>query len=160
MDVVDAITRSRMMSGIRGKNTRQEILIRSGLHRKGLRFRIHVSDLAGKPDIVLPKYRVVVFVHGCFWHGHQGCRYFKLPSTRPEFWRMKIENNVLNDQRALRKLSGDSWRVAIVWECATKAKTRDQMAKLILELSTWITSDTQKSLVEFTATGGPFPIHS
>lgn len=87
-DVVDKATRSRMMAGIKGKDTKPEMLIRSELHRRGFRFRKNVKDLPGKPDIVLPKYRAVIMVNGCFWHGH-GCRLFKWPSTRPEFWREK-----------------------------------------------------------------------
>ena len=119
VDVVDSATRSRMMSGIRGRNTKPEILIRSLLHRQGFRFRLHVRDMPGKPDIVLPRYRAVVFVHGCFWHGHS-CPLFKLPGTRPDFWREKIERNQNNDNRAKRELLADGWRVGVIWECALR----------------------------------------
>ena len=91
-DVVDRKTRSRMMSGIRGKNTRPELLIRKGLHARGFRFRLHDKRLPGKPDLVLPKYSAVIFVHGCFWHGHD-CHLFKWPQSRREFWRKKITRN-------------------------------------------------------------------
>ena len=119
IDTVDADTRSRMMSGIRSSNTKPEILIRKALHRRGFRYRIHVRALPGHPDIVLPKFRAVVFIHGCFWHGH-GCRLFKWPATRPDFWRAKIERNQLNDLKAVRALREHGWRVAVIWECAIR----------------------------------------
>ncbi|QDI04234.1 DNA mismatch endonuclease Vsr [Xanthomonas cerealis pv. cerealis] len=113
-------TRSRMMSGIRGKNTRPEIAVRSFLHRNGLRFRLHGPQLPGKPDIVLPRWNAVVFVHGCFWHGHLGCRYFKLPKTRVDFWKTKINDNSRRDSLAVDLLREAGWRVAIIWECALR----------------------------------------
>jgi DNA mismatch endonuclease (patch repair protein) len=100
-DIVDSKTRSRMMSGIKGKNTKPEILIRSLLHRNGFRFRIHEKNLPGKPDIVLKRYQAVIFVHGCFWHRHL-CHLFKWPKTRPDFWRDKINKNVINDQNNIQ----------------------------------------------------------
>ena len=118
-DVVDSATRSRMMSGIRGRNTKPEILIRSLLHRHGFRFRLHARDLPGKPDIVLPRYHAVIFVHGCFWHGHD-CPLFKWPDTRPDFWRDKIGRNQANDQKAQEALLASGWRVSVVWECAIR----------------------------------------
>lgn len=119
VDIVDSATRSRMMSGIRGRNTKPEILIRSLLHRHGFRFRLHVSDLPGKPDIVLPRYHAIIFVHGCFWHGHD-CSLFKWARTRPDFWREKIGRNQANDNRVKAALLADGWRVGIVWECALR----------------------------------------
>jgi len=119
VDVVDAATRSRMMAGIRGRDTKPERVIRSLLHRRGFRFRLDVRELPGRPDIVLPRYRAVVFVHGCFWHGH-GCPLFKWPRTRTEFWREKIARNRANDARALAALAAQGWRVAVVWECALR----------------------------------------
>jgi DNA mismatch endonuclease (patch repair protein) len=113
-----------MMSGIHGRNTKPEILIRSLLHRRGFRFRLHVRDLPGKPDIVLPRYHAVVFVHGCFWHGHD-CPLFKWPSTRPEFWREKIERNRANDSKVTGALLAGGWRVGIVWECAVRGPGKD-----------------------------------
>jgi DNA mismatch endonuclease (patch repair protein) len=122
-DVVDKVTRSRMMSGIRAKNTKPEIFMRQGLHALGFRYRIHVIDIHGRPDIVLPKYRALIVVHGCFWHGHD-CRYFKLPSTRPEFWLPKIDSNRQRDKRDLENQLEKGWRVLTVWECAIRASMR------------------------------------
>ena len=138
-DVVDSATRSRMMSGIRGRNTKPEILIRSLLHRRGFRFRLHVRDLPGTPDIVLPRYHAVIFVHGCFWHGHD-CARFKWPSTRPDFWREKIGRNQANDNRAKEALLATGWRVGIVWECALRGagKNIEGVAKSLAE---WLRSD-------------------
>src|SRR5690606_38132668 len=95
-------TRSRMMSGIRGRDTKPELVVRTYLHSKGFRFRLCRKDLPGSPDVVLPKWRVAVLVHGCFWHGHAGCRYFRVPKTRPEFWSAKIATNASRDAFALR----------------------------------------------------------
>ena len=121
-DVVDRETRKRMMSGIRGKDTRPEMLVRRALFAAGFRFRLHRADLPGSPDIVLPGRRVAIFVHGCFWHMHQGCRLARLPATRPEFWRGKLEGNVARDRWAVEALAADGWRVLVVWECATRGK--------------------------------------
>jgi DNA mismatch endonuclease (patch repair protein) len=115
-DVVDKATRSRMMSGIRGKDTTPEKAVRSALHKAGFRFRLHVRDLPGKPDIVLPKYRTAIFVHGCFWHGHE-CRNFKWPKTRADWWRKKIEANKARDRKARTALRKLGWNVRVVWEC-------------------------------------------
>lgn len=140
VDVVDAATRSRMMSGIRGRNTKPEILIRRLLHRRGFRFRLDVRELPGRPDIVLPRYRAAIFVHGCFWHGHD-CPLFKWPQTRPEFWREKIARNRANDAKALAALAAQGWRIAIVWECAIRGADRD-VGALIEQLDTWLRSGT------------------
>lgn len=138
-DIVDSATRSRMMSGIRGKNTKPEILIRSKLHRQGFRFRLHVRDLPGKPDIVLPRYRAAIFVHGCFWHGHD-CPLFKLPSTRRDFWREKIEHNQKNDLNAKKLLSDSGWRVGVVWECAIRGADKD-IDGVAQRLGEWLHGD-------------------
>jgi DNA mismatch endonuclease (patch repair protein) len=119
-DIVDASTRSRMMAGIRGKDTRPEVLLRSALHRQGFRFRLHDRRLPGRPDLVLSRYRAVVLVHGCFWHRHEGCRYATTPSTRPDFWRSKFEANVRRDREVREMLRAAGWRVATVWECALR----------------------------------------
>jgi DNA mismatch endonuclease (patch repair protein) len=108
------------MSRVRSKNTGPELLVRSALHREGYRFRLHRGDLPGSPDIVLPKYRVVIFVHGCFWHGHEGCRRAKLPSTRQDFWRLKIERNQERDRIAQRDLAALDYQVMTLWECELK----------------------------------------
>jgi len=115
-DVVDAETRSRMMSGIRGKNTGPELLLRKAMHARGFRYRLHCRYLPGRPDLVFPKYQAVVFVHGCFWHRHEGCRYTTTPSTRPEFWAEKFEANVERDRRNQLALEEAGWCVAIVWD--------------------------------------------
>lgn len=120
-DVVSPETRSWMMSGIRGKDTKPEVLVRKALHARGFRYRLHVSDLPGRPDIVLPRYKAALFVHGCFWHGHD-CRFFKLPGTRTEFWRLKIGRNRANDERNIALLSDAGWRTGIVWECALRGQ--------------------------------------
>lgn len=109
------------MSGIRGKDTRPEIIVRQALHRAGFRFRLHRKDLPGKPDIVLPKYHTVIFVHGCFWHGH-GCRYFKVPKTRTDFWLDKIMANAKRDRLQEDALRAAGWRVFTVWECDIRDK--------------------------------------
>ena len=138
-DVVDPATRSRMMSGIRGKNTRPELLIRKALHARGFRYRLH-CDLPGKPDICLPKHRAVILVHGCFWHGHE-CHLFKWPNTRPEFWREKIGRNREVDASAELVLAKIGWRQAIIWECALKGRTRLPLEELISTCANWLNSD-------------------
>lgn len=115
-DVVDKATRSRMMSGIRGKNTKPEMIVRRYLHRHGFRYRLHDRRLPGHPDIVLPKYGAVVFVHGCFWHKHD-CPRFVWPKTRKEFWAEKIKGNVTRDHRNEALLAQQGWKVFVVWEC-------------------------------------------
>lgn len=136
-DVVDSATRSRMMSGIRGKDTKPEWLVRKGLHALGFRYRLHAKELPGRPDLVLPKYQVAIFVHGCFWHGHD-CHLFKWPGTRQEFWRQKIEGNVARDARATRALIGMGWRVATVWECGLRYQGGPEAA--VQQLSAWLAS--------------------
>ena len=116
-DIVDSATRSRMMAGIGRKDTRPERLVRSYLHRAGLRFRVHGKGLPGTPDLVLPRYRSVVFVHGCFWHRHLGCHLATNPSTRPEFWAAKFRANVLRDQRQSALLTASGWHVHVIYEC-------------------------------------------
>ena len=130
VDVVDAATRSRMMSGIRGKNTRPELAVRSFLHRQGLRFRLH-QKLPGKPDVVFPKYRAVVFVHGCFWHRHAGCRFATTPSSNMEFWSQKFDANVKRDAKVRRLLKRDGWRVFVVWSCKVNEQTMMRLSERI-----------------------------
>lgn len=130
------------MSGISGRNTRPEMLIRSLLHRRGFRFRLHAAGLPGKPDIVLPRYRAVVFVHGCFWHGHD-CALFKWPATRPEFWRDKIGRNQRRDRQVRDELLAAGWRVAVVWECAIKGRPRDP-ARVVDALASWLKSENKE----------------
>lgn len=117
-DIVDRETRSRMMSGIRGKDTKPEIVVRKLLHKHGFRFRLHRKDLPGRPDIVLPKHRAVVFVNGCYWHGHDDCHLFRLPASRREFWEKKISDNRTRDLNVRKSLADAGWKVIDVWECA------------------------------------------
>ena len=112
--------RSRMMSSIRGKNTRPEVTLRSLLFAKGFRYRLHARSLPGSPDLVFPKYKAVIFVHGCFWHQHEGCRYATTPKANGEFWARKFEGNVARDARHVEELRRQGWRVAVVWECALR----------------------------------------
>ena len=128
-DVVSKKKRSEMMAGIRGKNTKPEIIVRKMLHAMGYRFRLHRKDLPGKPDIVLPKYRAAIFVNGCFWHGHD-CHLFKWPKTREAFWREKIVGNVARDQKKTQRLLDNGWRVAVIWECSLKGSGKISMEKL------------------------------
>jgi DNA mismatch endonuclease (patch repair protein) len=139
MDIVDSQTRSRMMAGIRGKNTKPELLVRKALFAAGFRYRLHCRELTGCPDIVLPGRRVVVFAHGCFWHQHENCRFAKTPASRSEFWTKKLAGNFERDRKVAEVLMADGWRVVIVWECATRDPlTRGSLGQL---LSSWINSD-------------------
>lgn len=138
-DIVSTDMRSRMMSGIRGAHTKPEIFIRSGLHRRGFRFRLHDRSLPGRPDLVLPRWNAVIFAHGCFWHGHQ-CVLFRWPSTRTNFWREKIEGNAARDCRTLAKLQDMGWRVGVVWECATKGPGRQSPSSVISQCESWLRS--------------------
>lgn len=124
VDIVSSKKRSEMMSGIRGKDTKPEIIVRSVLHRLGYRFRLHRKDLPGKPDIVLPRRKTLVFVNGCYWHGHKDCGLFRPPKTRTRFWTEKIESNSLRDKRNYEALIGAGWKVVIIWECAVSKKLR------------------------------------
>lgn len=122
-DVLTAEQRRLNMSRIRGRDTKPEILIRRGLHARGLRFRLHDHSLPGRPDLIFPKYRAAVFIHGCFWHAHQ-CYMFRLPATRPEFWANKIHANQVRDRKAHAALREQGWRILTVWECALRGTKR------------------------------------
>lgn len=124
------------MAGIQGKNTKPELIVRRMLFALGYRFRLHRRDLPGAPDIVMPSRKVAIFVHGCFWHMHRGCRYAKMPATRPDFWKAKLEANVERDRQAVEKLQAQGWRVLCVWECATR--NAHVGARLQAAMSTWI----------------------
>lgn len=119
-DVVSPTKRSQMMSGIKGKNSLPEMMVRKALFAMGHRFRLHRRDLPGTPDIAMPGRKIAIFVHGCFWHAHQGCKYAKTPSTRTEFWAAKLLSNVDRDRCAADKLAEMGWRVLNVWECTTR----------------------------------------
>lgn len=135
------------MAAIRGADTKPELLIRRGLHARGFRYRLHDRKLQGRPDLVFPKHRAVVFVNGCFWHGHE-CPLFVQPKTREEFWQEKISGNIERDRRNLAALSEAGWRTAIVWECALKGKGRLGEAKVLDLLSAWLAGDTATCVVE------------
>ena len=136
-DVLTPSQRRRVMSRIRAKDTRPEILIRRGLHGRGLRFRIHREGMPGKPDIVLPKYSAVVLVNGCFWHGHS-CSLFRLPKTRAAFWEKMISGNRARDVRTLAELGSEGWRVLVVWECAVKGRHRRALVDVINEAEAFV----------------------
>ncbi|MEN5067375.1 DNA mismatch endonuclease Vsr [Achromobacter aegrifaciens] len=140
-DIVPSAKRSEMMAGIRGANTRPEIVIRRMLFALGYRFRLHRRDLPGTPDIAMPSRKVAIFVQGCFWHLHTGCRYSKMPATRQEFWKAKLERNAERDRESAVRLSELGWRVLCVWECATR--DRELSANLAETLSLWIESDSR-----------------
>jgi DNA mismatch endonuclease (patch repair protein) len=136
MDVHSRETRSYNMSRIKGKNTKPEMLVRKFLHAHGYRYKLHDKSLPGKPDIVLPKYRTVIFIHGCFWHGHKNCKYFVVPKTRTEWWLNKINGNIANDTKAIKALKKDDWKIIILWTC--KLKTYNSLLtlyRLLLKLT-------------------------
>ncbi len=124
-DVHSKETRSFNMSRIKAKDTKPEMLVRKYLFAQGFRYRLHDKKLPGKPDIILPKYKTVIFVHGCFWHGHEGCRYFIVPKTRTEWWMNKIKGNIENDKKKREILQQEGWNVITVWECELKKEKRE-----------------------------------
>ncbi|MDN5290894.1 MAG: mismatch endonuclease, patch repair protein [Anaerophaga sp.] len=124
-DVHDKKTRSYNMSRIKGKNTKPEILVRQFLHKHGFRYRLNYKKLPGKPDIVLPKYKTVIFVNGCFWHGHQNCKYFVVPKTKTEWWLDKINETKHRDELKIKELEALDWCVKVIWECELKKGKRD-----------------------------------
>ena len=148
-DVHNKKTRSFNMSRIKAKNTKPEMLVRKFLHANGFRFRLHGHNrpstrsgegkgvrLPGKPDIVLPKYKTIIFIHGCFWHGHKGCKYFVVPKTRTKWWLNKINTNKANDEKAVKALKKDGWKIIIVWECKLKpAKVERTLTSLTDKIS-------------------------
>ncbi len=136
-DVVDKKTRSRMMSGIRGKNTKPELLIRKALFKKGYRYKLHDKSLPGKPDLVFPKYNAVIFIHGCFWHGHD-CHLFKWPSTRRKFWKTKITRNGEVDARNYKALKKEGWRILTIWECSIKGKNQIGVENVVDQAENWL----------------------
>lgn len=129
-DVLTAEQRRHNMSRIRGKDTKPEMLIRRGLHARGLRYRLHDRKLPGRPDLVFPKYHTAIFIHGCFWHAH-GCALSKLPATRRDFWAEKLDTNAQRDRKATQALQADGWRVLVIWECAMHGPTRLEMEDVL-----------------------------
>jgi len=135
-DVHDKQTRSYNMSRIKGKDTKPELLVRKFLHAQGFRYKLHDATLPGKPDLVLPRYRTVIFIHGCFWHGHKNCRYFVVPKTRTEWWLNKINTNKANDARAVKALKKEGWKIITIWECRLKpSRLESTLAALLKKLS-------------------------
>lgn len=146
-DVVSREKRSQMMAGIKGKNTRPEIAIRKALFALGYRFRIHDTRLPGKPDVVFPGRKAVLFVEGCFWHQHD-CHLFKMPSSRQDFWRNKIESNKRRDVRVRDELQAQGWRYLTVWECALKGRTRLPFPVVIDRIRAWLESTERTGEIE------------
>lgn len=144
-DTVSAETRKRIMTAVKGKNTKPELVVRRLLHTLGFRFRLHVKDLPGHPDIVMPKYRAVVLVHGCFWHGHD-CHLYRLPKTRSDWWSAKVDRNRDLDRRTVESLEERKWRVAEVWECAIKGRTRIPHEEIADQLEEWLLSGSTERL--------------
>lgn len=151
-DVVDEATRSRMMAGIQSKNTKPETIIRKGLHARGFRYSLHPKGLPGKPDIVMPKWRVAIFVHGCFWHRH-GCSLSKMPASNTAFWDSKLSRNQLRDEHVKQQLANTGWRIATVWECATRGKHAiKHLPDLLDRLALWIRDPEKSPTLEIAAT--------
>ena len=132
-----------MMSGIRGRDTKPELLLRKGLHAMGFRYKLHDKSLPGKPDLVFPRYRAVIFVNGCFWHGHD-CHLFKWPKSRKDFWREKIKSNIDRDRLVTSQLKEQGWRVLRVWECALKGRTRIGLDEVLEDSALWLIGQEQE----------------
>ncbi|NLO72054.1 MAG: DNA mismatch endonuclease Vsr [Porphyromonadaceae bacterium] len=135
-DVHDKATRSYNMSRIKGTDTKPEMLLRKYLHAHGIRYRLHNKNLPGKPDLTLAKYHTVIFVNGCFWHGHKGCKYFVLPKTRTEWWRDKIEETIKRDIKAMKDLKESGWNSTVIWECELKPEKRNTTLENLYHLIT------------------------
>ncbi len=134
-DVHSKETRSYNMSRIRSTHTKPEMLVRKFLHAHGYRYTLHNKKLPGKPDIVLPKYKTIVFIHGCFWHGHDNCKYYVVPKTRTDWWLNKINTNKANDEKALKALKKEGWKIITIWECDLKpAKIDKTLASLLKKM--------------------------
>lgn len=146
-DVLSAAQRSYCMSRIRGKDTKPEHIIRRGLFSLGFRYRLHRRDLPGCPDLILPKHRAVIFIHGCLWHGHD-CHMFKWPSTNADFWRRKITTNRANDSKVIARLIELNWRVLTIWECALRGRGRRNSTKLLASVARWLLSSRRRGRIE------------
>ena len=146
-DIVDPATRSRMMSSIRGKKTKPELVVRKALHARGFRYRLHAKDLPGKPDLVFPKYRAVIMINGCFWHRHE-CSMFNWPKSNGKFWREKLDRNARNDEKNIEALLKQGWRVQVVWECALRGQGRLAETELLTRISRWLLKKTRLAEIE------------
>lgn len=131
MDIWSETKRSEIMSKIRGKNTKPEMILRSALFKKGFRFRVHCKDLHGKPDIVLPKYHSVIFVNGCFWHYHKNCKEGRIPASNSKFWEEKLNRNIKNDAENIKGLKRERWNVFVIWECEIEKQFEKTLKRLI-----------------------------
>ena len=134
-----------MMAGIRGKNTKPELLLRKALHRRGFRYGLHSPDVPGKPDMVFRSRRAVIFIHGCFWHGHD-CPFFRLPGTRPDFWQKKIDFNRKRDVVVMQELRASDWRRLVIWECAVRGQEARAIERVINRAAAWL--DSRRPLLE------------
>lgn len=152
-DSFSATERSEVMSKVRNKDTGPELLIRKALHARGFRYRLHVPDVPGKPDLVFPRFRSAVFINGCFWHGHR-CNRFSWPSSNAEFWKAKIGKNVNRDQRNISSLSESGWRVLVVWECTVRGKGKWPLDEVVDTIGEWLLSTSSYS--ELAERVGPY----
>ena len=141
MDMVDRQTRSRIMASVGQKDTGAEMVLRRALHRSGLRYRLHVRELPGSPDLVFPRFRAAVFVHGCYWHRHPGCKDAGMPGTNVDFWRRKFDENVARDRRKQQQLADSGWRVMVVWECELVGQTVPTLQRV----ASWLTNESNAS---------------
>lgn len=148
MDVHTRAVRSKNMRAIKSKNTRPEIFVRRLLHSVGFGFRLHLKELPGTPDIVLRKYKAIIFIHGCFWHGHN-CHLFKLPKTRTKFWSDKINGNIKRDQKAYKALTLDGWKVLYIWECALKGTKKLETGILKETIEEWLIAIDQSAAISY-----------
>lgn len=146
-DIVSKAVRSKMMSSIRSKNTQIEMVLRKKLWSSGFRYKLHCSHLPGKPDLVFPKYNTVIFINGCFWHGH-ACALFRLPKTRTDFWFSKISKNRKNDARNIFLLRNSNWRILTVWECILRGKKETEIDALVNQIINWLISGSDDLFLE------------
>ncbi len=136
-DVFSKSKRSEVMSRIRSTNTRPELIVRKFIHREGFRYRLHVKNLQGKPDLVLPKYKTAIFINGCFWHGHENCNLFQMPKSNKEFWSDKINKNIIRDKSNIARLAEIGWKVIVIWECQLNSVLKDTTLKnLVTDIKT------------------------
>ena len=153
VDKVDRATRSRIMASIRGADTAPELAVRKALHARGFRYRVHVKSLPGRPDIVLRRFRAVVFVNGCFWHGHD-CRLFRRPASRPEFWEEKLRRNRERDARVRKLLRAAGWRCLTVWECSIRGPERREFEQVLDQIASWLKGGRIESDIRGVRRGG------
>lgn len=147
VDILTPKKRSEVMANIKSKNTHGEILVRKELHKMGFRYQLHRKGIPGKPDLAFPKFRAVIFINGCFWHAHD-CHLFKWPSSRPEFWREKINSNKIRDEKNYINCTELGWRILIIWECALKGKTKRPLNEVVNTTKNWLLYDTQSAEIK------------